>query len=130
MRNHLSNVRGLVVAGTFVICIILSFKGFPLALVSWVGFIVLGTGYAVAFSTIFHANEDSPKTGLGRFFLICIAFAVASLGGEIISWGGLISFDIFNLNFNLQYTGALVGTVSGIFNLDKTWGGVDAETQY
>ena len=86
-------------------------------------------GYTVAFSTMFHDNEDSPKTGIGRFFLVCLAFAVASLGGAIIIWGGLSTINIFEFPFRLEYIGSVVGTASGIYNIDKTWGGVDAESR-
>lgn len=127
MRSFVSSARGLIMAISLMMCAILSFKGFPLALVSWLGMLVQMTGYTVAFSTMFHNNKDSPKTGIGRFFLVCLAFAVASLGGAIIIWGGLSTINIFYFPFRLEYMGALVGTASGIYNIDKSWGGVDAE---
>ena len=130
MRPFVSSVRGLVGFASFMICATLSFQGFPLALVSWLGMQALMIGYAVAFTTMFHHNNEySPTTGIGRFFIICEAFAIASLGGAIIIWGGLSTINIFEFPFRLEYIGSVVGTASGIYNIDKTWGGVDAESR-
>ena len=94
MRSFVTSVRGFAIFISFVMCLILSFKGFPLALVSWLGMFILMTGYGVAFSTMFHTNEDSPTTGIGKFFLVCVEFAVASFGGAVIIWAGLTTINI------------------------------------
>ena len=127
MRSFVSSARGFIMAISLMMCVILSFRGFPLALVSWLGMLVQMTGYTVVLTTMFHNNEDLPKTVIGRFFLVCLAFAVASLGGAIIIWGGLSTINIFMLPFRLEYVGSVLGTASGIYNIDKSWGGVHAE---
>ena len=127
MRVFVSSARTLIGFATLVMCLILSFKGFPLAMVSWLGAGVAMTGYTGAFTTIFHNNSDSPSTPVGKFLTVCIGFAIASIGGAVIDWGGLVTINIGKFPINLQYISVLVGILSGVFNIDKTWGGVDAE---
>ena len=123
MRKFVSSARGLIGFISLFLCLILSFQGLPFALVSWIGFFILMTEYAVAFTTVFHSNDDSPSSGAGKFLLVCKAFAVVSLGGAVIRWGGLASISIGELPFNLQCIGAVLAAASGIFVLRPCWVG-------
>ena len=79
MVNFLQSVRALVGLVLFVISLLITFDGFPGALLSWLGGGVVTLGYTVAISTITHEDIGNGKQGPGtRFILICIAFAQAN----------------------------------------------------
>ena len=122
MNNFLQSVRGLTGVFLLVIAVLMTFDGFPGALVSWLGGGVVCIGYSVAIATITHEDTGQGKEGaLPRFLRICIAFAIASLGAAMIEWSGLWSvsfFDAFTVPF--RETGILIGIACGLFNIDKT----------
>ena len=122
MINLLQSIRGLVGFILLVFSVILSFQGFPAALLSWLGGGVVTVGYAVAISKITHEDTGNGKESPGtRFFVICLAFALASLGSALITWGGLVSIGVGGpVVIPFRETGILIGIACGLFNIDKT----------
>ena len=123
MVNFLQSVRVLVGLVTFVISVLISFDGSPGAPLSWLGGGVVTLGYTVAIATMTHEDIGSGKQGPGtRFILICIAFAVASIGKALVFWGntnivlfqGAIIVDFIEV-------GMVLGIICGLFNIDKKW---------
>ena len=121
MVRFLQSVRGLVGFVTFVLSVIMTFDGFPLALLSWLGAGVMMVGYTVAIATITHEDVGEGKEGpVSRFLRICLAFAIASIGGAMVGWGGLLSVSFFdNITIGFRETGVFTGVVCGLFNIDK-----------
>ena len=121
MTNFLQLVRGFVGFWLFVLAILMTFQGFPDALLSWLGGGVVAVAYTVAISTITHEDIGQGKeTASTRFIRICIAFAIASVGAAMVEWGGLWSvsfYDAFTIPF--RETGILIGIAGGLFNIDK-----------
>ena len=121
MIQFLQSARALVGLVMLVFSVFLSFKGFPLALLSWLGGGVVLMGYSVAIATITHEDTGQGKEGSGsRFLRICVAFAVASLGAAMVRWGGLWSISIGNFTIPFRETGILFGIAGGLWNIDKT----------
>ena len=122
MNNFLQSVRGFVGFLLFVLAVLMTFDGFPGALLSWFGGGVVTVGYSVAIATIAHKNTGQGDESAGaRFARICVAFALASLGAAMVGWGGLWSvtfFDSFTVPF--RETGILIGIACGLYNIDKT----------
>ena len=56
MNNFLQSVRGFVGFLLFVLAVLMTFDGFPGALLSWFGGGVVTVGYSVAIATIAHTN--------------------------------------------------------------------------
>ena len=108
--------------GLFVFSLFLSFDGFPLALLSWFGGGIVMLGYTVAISTMTHEDTGGGKVkALNRIVIISIAFAVASLGAAMVTWGGLVSVTMFdNITISFRSAGAVIGIVCGLFNIDRT----------
>tara|TARA_B100001063_G_scaffold192487_1_gene183744 strand:+ start:1779 stop:2186 length:408 start_codon:yes stop_codon:yes gene_type:complete len=121
MTNFLQSVRGFLGFSLFVLAVLMTFDGFPGALLSWLGGGVVAMAYTVAIATITHEDTGQGKESAGtRFLRICVAFAIASLGAAMVEWGGLWSvtfFDSFTVPF--RETGILVGIACGLFNIDK-----------
>jgi len=122
MTQFLQSLCGFVGFALFVLALLMTFKGFPGGLLSWLGGGVVTVGYGVATATITH--ED---TGQGidipfvRFARICVAFAIASLGAAMVEWGGLLSVTFYDtLNIPFRETGIVIGIFCGLFNIDKT----------
>ena len=122
MTSILQSVRGFVGFALLVLSVMMTFSGFPGALLSWLGGGVLCMGYTVAIATIAHADVGSGLEGPGaRFLHICAAFAVASLGAAMVTWGGLLSVTFLDsLTVPFRETGIVIGIVGGLFNIDKT----------
>ena len=121
MVNFLQSVRVLVGLVTFVGSLLITFDGFPGALLSWLGGGVVTLGYTVAISTMTHEDIGNGKQGpLTRFILICIAFAVASFGKAMVMWGDT-NVVLFGFVINFVEVGVVLGIVSGLFNIDKKW---------
>ena len=101
----------------FACCFFLMFLGFPFALVSWIGKLIVMVGYLHAIKTIVYANSDTP---LKRFLIICVAFAIASFGEIIIDLGGLVSINYADssVGVKLVNVGRMLGIVYGILNFD------------
>ena len=122
MKQFLQSARVLVGMGLFVFSLFLSFDGFPLALLSWFGGGIVMLGYTVAISTMTHEDTGGGKVkALNRIVIISIAFAVASLGAAMVTWGGLVSVTMFdNITISFRSAGAVIGIVCGLFNIDRT----------
>ena len=123
MVRFLQEARGVVGFVTFVISVILTFNGKPLALLSWVGAGIVMTGITVATATITHENVGEGEEGpVPRILRICLSFAIASLGAAMVTWGNLVSVTFFdNITIGFRETGIVVGIICGLFNIDKTW---------
>jgi len=115
--EKLSFVRGFICLLVFLSCIALSFKGFPLGIISFVGFMIVITGWTRAISAMFHPMG---ATTLRRLLVIFIGFAIASLGRAIIDWGGLAFINIGDLKISIGQMGAYIGLLGGLVNLDKS----------
>ena len=107
----------------FIWTLSLSFSGFPLGLISWLGAAVYMVGWGTAIACVFH-NEVNVREGRissgQRFIRACIGFAMAGLGLAMINWGGLISVtfsDTITLDF--QLVAGWLGTFAGLFNVDR-----------
>ena len=122
MKQFLQSARVLVGMGLFVFSLFLSFDGFPLALLSWFGGGIVMLGYTVAISTMTHEDTGGGKVKAPtRIVIISIAFAVASLGAAMVTWGGLVSVTMFdNITISFRSAGAVIGIVCGLFNIDRT----------
>ena len=115
----LQGVRALLGLLIGVSCLLLTFKGFPLAMISFLGSGIVLTGYQVAISTLTHSDSPTGSSSWARFWTICVAFALASLGAAVIQWGGLVSINAGPVLIDLKTAGVIVGIVGGIFNIDK-----------
>ena len=103
----------------FISCIILSFKGFPLALVSFLGSGMTFWGYSVAIATMTHSNTAAGNSPTQRILMICIHFGLASLGVAVIQWGGLNSINIGIASIDLKTIAVLTGVIGGLLNMDS-----------
>ena len=121
MVNFLQSVRALVGLILFVVSLLITFDGFPGALLSWLGGGVVTLGYTVAIASITHEDIGNGKQGPGtRFILICIAFAVASFGKAMVMWGNS-NIVLFGSVINFVEVGVVLGIICGLFNIDKKW---------
>jgi hypothetical protein len=119
MTNVLQSIRALAGLFLLIACIQLSFKGFPFALISLLGSAIVLMGYQVAISTISHSDSPTGPNPWRRFWTICVAFAVASLGAAAIQWGGLASINLGSALIDLKWAGVIAGATGGLFNIDK-----------
>jgi hypothetical protein len=110
-------IRGLICAITFLSCITLSFKGFPLAMISFVGFGLVVSGWTPAIAAIFHPMGSNSKK---RLLVVFIGFAIASLGRAVVDWGGLAFINIGELKINIGQLGGYIGFIGGLLNMDKS----------
>lgn len=115
--KKISFVRAFICLLIFLSCITLSFKGFPLGIISFIGFMIVITGWTPAISAMFHPMG---ATTLRRLLVIFIGFALASLGRAIIDWGGLAFINIGDLKISIGQMGACIGLIGGLVNLDKS----------
>ena len=120
MVNFLQSVRALVGLVLFVISLLITFDGSPGALLSWLGGGVVTLGYTVAIASITHEDIGNGRKGPGtRFSLICIAFAVASIGKAMVEWGNTNIILFGEVVVNFIEVGVLLGIICGLFNIDK-----------
>ena len=110
-------VRGLSCLLVFLSCVILSFRGFSLGIISFIGFMLQITGWTPAISAIFYPMG---ATTLRRFIVIFIGFALASLGRAMIDWGGLAFINIDGFRIMIAQIGVLIGFLGGLINIDRT----------
>ena len=122
MTNFLQSVRGLGGFTLFVLAGLMTFDGFPGALLSWFGGGIVCVGYSVAIATMTHEDVGSGKEGPGpRLLRICLAFAIASLGAQVVVWGGLVSVSLGSaITIGFREAGIVIGILCGLFNIDKT----------
>lgn len=120
---HLHFLRTIITMLLFISCIILSFKGFPLALVSFLGSGMTFLGYSVAIATMTHSDTAAGNSPTQRILMICIHFGLASLGVAVIQWGGLSSINIgiasIDLTIDLKTIAVVTGVISGLLNMDS-----------
>jgi hypothetical protein len=110
-------IRNFICFLVLVACIVLSFKGFPFGLISFIGFLTGATGWTAAISAICHPMG---ARGSRRLFTIILGFAIASLGRAIVNWGGLAFINIGDLPISVANLGAYMGVFGGLFNVDKS----------
>ena len=130
MRNLIESARALIGLALFVICLVLSFKGFPLALVSLTGSLLMLIACTQGVAAIFHKEESSMTLGANyssdssssRFIRVCIAFAIAAFGSVVINWGGLASINIGQLTLDFKVIAVAIGVLGGLVNIDKIKG--------
>ena len=122
MNQFLQTVRGLVGVGLLVFAVMMTFDGFPGALVSWFGGGIVCVAYSVAIATITHEDIGQGKEGpRDRFLRICLAFAIANLGAAMVGWGGLVSVSLGDaITIGFREAGIVIGIICGLFNIDKT----------
>ena len=118
MILFLQNIRGLLGFALFVTCLVLSFKGFPLGLLSFFGSGLVLMGYQVATASICHTDSGGSTSAGGRILTICLAFFFASLGSAIINWGGLATVNFGDFSVSLRWAGILMGLAGGLWNID------------
>lgn len=119
MVNLLQSVRGLVALALFVMCASLSFQGFPGALVSLLGALLVLTGYTGSISTMCHTDTYAGKNPWPRFGTICAGFAIASIGAAVINWGGLATINLGSIPVDLKGVSIVGGIIGGLFNIDR-----------
>ena len=122
MVGLIQSLRALVGLVLFVLALLLSFKGFPLGLLSWLGGGVVMTGYTGSVATITHEDTGQGKQGpWTRIAVISLGFAIASLGSAMVDWGGLLSVTAFDsITIPFRETGIVFGIFGGLFNVDRT----------
>ena len=76
-------------------------------------------GYTVAVSILTHVDTAVGSNAWQRILSISLGFAVASVGGAIIKWGGLVSVNIWEFEVSLYTAAVVAGVVGGLFNIDK-----------
>ena len=118
MISLLQSVRGFLGFIFFITCLVLSFKGFPLGLLSFFGSFLVLMGYQVATASICHTDAGGSTSAGGRIITICIAFFIASLGSAIINWGGLATVNFGDFSVSLRWAGILMGLAGGLWNID------------
>ncbi len=113
-------LRNFFAAAILLPCFVLTFQGFPGALISYVGFMGVLTAWTVFLSALFHPYRSSKKYRFGVLLFAVVIFFVSS---SIINVGGLarIGIPLFGMNIDiwLNGMGILLGVLGGIFDLDK-----------
>jgi hypothetical protein len=109
-------LRALISVFVFFSCVVLTFKGFPWALGSFLGFLLEIGGWSGAMSAMFHPMGARIGRRLGT---IVLGFAIASLGLAMTKWSGLYSIGLFSLEIPVGRLGAIIGLLSGLLNIDK-----------
>ena len=109
-------IRGLVVLFVSYICLFSTFKGYPLAFVSWLGFMVIFGAWAVGLAAIFHPMGRRLPA---RVAYVAVAIILSVLGESMISWGGIEWIKFFDSTIYLNVLASAIGFLSGILNLDK-----------
>jgi hypothetical protein len=109
-------LRALISFFVFFSCVVLTFKGFPWALGSFLGFLLEMGGWSGAVSAMFHPMGARIGRRLGT---IVLGFAIASLGLAMTKWSGLYSIGLFSLEIPVGRLGAIIGLLSGLLNIDK-----------
>ncbi len=112
----MKEIRNLFCLIIFVVCIVLSFKGFPFGIVSYIGFLTGVGGWTAAIAAICHPMGSKTNR---RLITIFLGFAFASLGRAIVYWGGLVGFNLGTFSIEIASLSAVIGILSGLFNLDK-----------
>jgi hypothetical protein len=113
----MKEIRNMLCLIVLVACIVLSFKGFPFGIISFIGFLTGLTGWTAAISAICHPMGSR---GLRRLFTIFLGFAIASAGRAIVNWGGLASIGTGGFTLSVANLGAYIGVFGGLLNLDKS----------
>ncbi len=118
-------IRNFICFLVFVACVVLSFKGFPYGIISYIGFQTGVAGWTAAISAICHPMGSGSSR---RLITIFISFAIASLGRAIVDWGGLAFINIGDLPIGVANLGAYMGIIGGLFNVDKSMFVADANS--
>jgi hypothetical protein len=113
----MQEIRSLICFIVFAFCIVLSFKGFPLGIASFIGFVMVLSGWTAAISAMFHPMGSKSSR---RLITIIIGFFIASLGRATVDWAGLASISLGTLVIDIPQLAAYTGILSGIFNIDKS----------
>tara|TARA_Y100001968_G_C19222660_1_gene650521 strand:- start:278 stop:628 length:351 start_codon:yes stop_codon:yes gene_type:complete len=109
-------IRSIVLALVSWTCLFSSFKGYPLAFISCLGFIVIFAAWTTGVTAIFHPMGRGLKARVGYVF---VAILLAVLGDSMLYWGGIVNLKFFDSMIHLKVLGSAIGFLSGIFNLDK-----------
>ena len=96
----------------------LSFKGFPLALVSFLGFLIILTACTRGVQALLYKNTD-PLMNESRPASVLIAVALGALGFAVVKWGGLASISIGSIAIGLDFLGVVIGVAGGLAKLDN-----------
>ena len=91
MRRIAGTVCLVINVFVFVGCAILSFKGFPFALISFLGYFIMMTAVGTVFGVWFNPGVEH-KTGLTKVLVTIIGVVLLYFGDWVITKGGLISF--------------------------------------
>ena len=99
-------------------CIVLSFKDFPFALVSFVGYGIFLTAVGVIFGVWFNPDKNQDKA-MTKFFTTIIGVILLFFGNWVIDKGGLYSVSLGELTLPLTTLGWISGICAGIMGTHK-----------
>ena len=99
-------------------CIVLSFKDFPFALVSFVGYGIVLTAIGVVFGVWFNPDNSQSK-GTNKFFTTIIGVLLLFFGNWVIDKGGLYSVSLGELTLPLTTLGWISGICAGLMGTHR-----------
>ena len=113
MKALIGFVFYLINVVVFVGCVVLSFKGFPFALISFIGYLVVMTAIGTVLGVWLNPGEEHES------FITKIATSVIALlllygGNWIIDKGGLASLSVLTGDGKVTLTLAALGVASGV----------------
>ncbi len=108
--------RGLLLLLITWGCIIATFKGYPLAFISWLGILLAMGGWSAGLTAIFHPMG---RKMISRFYFLVVSILVVLLGESMISWGGAEYLKFFDSIIHYRVLAGFLGIISGLFNMDR-----------
>ena len=99
-------------------CVVLSFKDFPFALVSFVGYGIVLTAVGVVFGVWFNPDKSQGKAR-DKFITSIIGVLLLFFGNWVIDKGGLYSISLGELTLPLTTLGWISGICSGIMGTHR-----------
>ena len=118
MSKLIENARALLSLALGAVCIVLTFKGFSLALVSFLGFLIILTACTRGVQALLCEDKD-PLMNSSRLGSVILAIALGAFGIAVVKWGGLSSISIGQLTIGLDFMGVAIGIAGGLARLDN-----------
>ena len=118
MPKLIENVRALLFLALGAACLVLTFKGFPLALVSFLGFLIILTACTRGVQALLFKDKD-PLMNSSRLASVILSIALGAFGIAVVKWGGLSSISIGQLTIGLDFMGVAIGIAGGLARLDN-----------
>jgi len=119
MSQLIENIRALLFLFLGAICVVLSFRGFPFAMVSFLGSLIILTACTRGVQLLLYKDENPLMNEVSRLPGVLIAIALGALGFAVVKWGGLASISIGTITIGLDYMGIAVGVAGGLARLDN-----------